>query len=89
MKKEDNQWVEDLIAAIPDDLDTDHLAALLLTLASNYTPTGRETLTLLMTLPLTYTRGTILPLEVLKRMYISASEGVQFIIDQEAKAQKH
>lgn len=89
MTVEDNQWVEDSINLMPKGINHDQLIAFLLTVTTEYIHNKPEAFTILMSLPLSYARSSALPLEVLKRMYISASEGVQTLIDQEAKAQKH
>ena len=89
MTTEDNQWVEDAINLMPKGVSHDQLIAFLLTITTEYIHNKAEAFTILMSMPLSYARSADIPLEVLKRMYISASEGVQIIIDKEAKAQKH
>ena len=78
------KWVGDAIEVLPDELEDEQLAALMLTIIGVYRDDPRDIVPLMLSLPLTYARAVGLPLDILHKSYLSGAEGIRQIITKDS-----
>jgi hypothetical protein len=83
------EWVDNIIRALPEEMNEDEMTALILTVVSVYFVEPRYAIPVLMTAPLTYFRAAGLDLSILRKSYQSAAEGVDEIMRREANERRH
>lgn len=77
-------WVKDVIGTLPEDLEEEQLAALMLTIIAMYRDHPSDVIPLLLSLALTYSRTVGLPMDILQKSYQSAADGVGYILIKES-----
>ena len=78
------KWVGDAIEVLPEELEDEQLAALMLTIIGVYRDDPRDVVPLMLSLPLTYARAVGLPLDILQKSYLSGAEGIRQIITKDS-----
>lgn len=89
IRNEAPKWLEEIIEIMPDEMTEDEVAATVITIVVNYCEGVTKAGPLLLSLPLTFFRASGLDLEILRRAYQGAADGVATIIEREAKEQRH